>query len=259
MDSSAESLFGLTGIFSQTGRQLAGFRDAGLRVNIPGTRQAVAEAMARFGLTRSQAEQLTQRTIFARSRVLTTDRRTFAQGLADDRVGRINTSGGQFGGGGTDVGRANTSGEALFFADDPLNPGKTIGRRSQTMLEYVIRVRREQAKTLPAWDLLKRAGISHPAPYRFYFGNTAYTLALRQRNVANAKAWAASFAAAQRRAQAILEERRLAEIARVAGVAKRAGITVTEVMTMEQTDNGKFDLTNIIGFQDRIKLEATTV
>ena len=70
-ESFADTLFGLNGIFSQTGRFLGGFRGKGLLITKPGTRQAVAVAMERFGISREAAERLTQTTIEARSRVLT--------------------------------------------------------------------------------------------------------------------------------------------------------------------------------------------
>lgn len=87
----ADELFGLNGIFTQTGRQLAGFRGDFILISRPGREQAIKLAMKRFGINRQAAEQITATTIAMRSRVLT-NRPVVSGGGAADAIRNFVTS-----------------------------------------------------------------------------------------------------------------------------------------------------------------------
>ena len=234
-ESFADTLFGLNGIFSQTGRLLGGFRGQPLTVTIPGTRKAIALAMEKFGITREAAEILTKRTIEARSRVLT------GRGVGRRPVGL--TSGGRISIAVNTIiqsaGRASGLARAILNSQRGTQRG-TITRDAQNAVR--------QANAII--DKIESAGLTIPS---------SITVRNPRGRTVRAPVTISIIFGLLAQAEVILAERRRLFDIKVSNFVVSANLGEAVVRQMLTTDAGERDLTNITAFQDRIKLEANLV
>ena len=244
----ADILFGRNGIFSQSGRLLAGFIET--TVSRKGSEAARLEAQALFpDATKLEIDALVRGSITVFTRLLTRSRGPFGGGAvtAPSRggtstfAGRTLTraSGGRTGSRGRN--RDPTPEGSVFFNAVQGNPGILAALRL-TGLNF----------KLP----IGTGGASFAAGHARRIMDEAFArVALVPKLLALNPFAGVNF----QTSAAILRAKILAQERLITQFVASTGLTREEVLQFKTTAQGDTDLSNITAFQDRIKMEANTV
>ena len=281
-----EVLFGRSGIFTRTTRNLVGFRGEPIAITRPGTEKAIQAAMLRLGINRAAAIEITKTLQFMRSRVLSQVQpiidgqvQTAIFAFLGERAGTTGTKGFQIPNLGLKEGRPGGRGppptiaQRIRIQDAQLTrlqtggrllPGMSIGQPGAVVGGFsTVQGGRKAGKRRIFAQVLRierlfpgiRLGTSL-ATIGGTVGRIISNLNLRFAPIGVTFDMLAgggiSLAEANRR---LLEfTTRITELAGGAGISFGAAQTI-----FTSSQQGESDLINMGAFQDRIKLEANTV
>ena len=287
-----EVLYGRSGIFIRTTRNLVGFRGEPIAVTRPGTEKAIQAAMLRLGITRAAAIEITKTLQFMRSRVLSqvqpiiggqVQKAIFA--FLGTRAGTTQTAGFQIANVGFARGGRDEFGNIIHGRSPPssmtaririqdaqitrlatggrLLPGMTIGQPGAVVGGFSTRQAARAAGKRARWRQVSIVERLFPGT-RFGTGPTVFQTASRIISGINRRfapigitfdmiaGGRISLATANRH----LEGFNLM----IASFASRANLTIGEAQTIyTSSQQGRQDLHNLGAFQERIRLEANTV
>ena len=281
-----EVLFGRSGIFIRTTRNLVGFRGEPIAITRPGTEKAIQAAMLRLGINRAAAIEITKTLQFMRSRVLSQVRPIIGGqvqaaifAFLGERAGTTQTAGFQIAKRGFKLGLPSgvsppSSLTARIRIQDAqivrletggrLLPGMTLGQPGAVVGGFSTR---QAGRAAGKRRIRYRAGqVARLFPGTRFGSNFATFAQITGRIISNVNRQFAPIGItfdmlAGGRISLAEAIRQLNEhTSRITELATGAGLTFGEAQTIfTSSHQGESDLINMGAFQDRIKLEANTV